>query len=44
MKKEPMTATLRMLSLISLCNGGIARKTSDNLRREFLHVSWVAWK
>ena len=38
MKKEPICTTLRMLSLISLCNGGIPRKTFDALRREFLHV------
>lgn len=38
MNMEPITATLRMLALISLCNGGIPRKTFDALRREFLHV------
>jgi hypothetical protein len=38
MNREPITATLRMLALISLCNGGIPRKTFDALRREFLHV------
>ena len=37
-RKDPITATLRMLALASLCGGGVPRKTLEGLKRDFLQA------
>jgi hypothetical protein len=37
-RAEPITCTLRMLALASLCGGGVPRKTLEALKRDFLQA------